>query len=575
MKKSLICLMIYIFLLLPIISAATINAPSCSQTDVQAAIDSSSYGDTVLVPAGSATWITKAQGCSGDTALCIKKGINLKGGIGGETSISLSGLAPYGAIYYEPDSTSISNNTPFEFTGFTINANKITYQEGVLDVSNSGTTPITKVRIHDNTFKNELAETIQINGPVYGVAYSNSFIDCQTVIRTAGGDGRSWNLNQREYGTRNNFFFEDNTAIATTAKSTGAFTAGQGGSIVIRYNTYDLGQLLLDGNQWQDLHGLQSMTTIDGNVQCGYAPYNVPNSCLPEVKSCEQWSQIKSEWYGNIHTNFRNPYSTAQEWMRLRGSWMLMFNNVITGTGIMPLPDIYQYSCDSCQSGTGLRYSMHVQNTYVWNNVGNGVNRPIYVLQDNCGSYAVGTPYTITENVDYWNYNSNILDGNTQKGINCGSSPPTGSCSIGDGYWQTSYSPCSMPPAVMADMKTYTQTGKFYKCTAPNTWTEYYQPYIYPHPLRVAPSGTDICGEGEITNECWCEGLKTIGYCYNGYYYSEEGERIIPPPAEEEQPSLGEIVTIQNMLNAYQRYKTNEVTLSYFLDKLKNWIVFW
>ena len=35
------------------------------------------------------------------------------------------------------------------------------------------------------------------------------------------------------------------------------------------------------------------------------------------------------------------------------------------------------------------------------------------------------------------------------------------------------------------------------------------------------------------------------------------------------------IITLQNMLNAYQEYKRNEVSILYFLDKLKNWIVFW
>lgn len=37
---------------------------------------------------------------------------------------------------------------------------------------------------------------------------------------------------------------------------------------------------------------------------------------------------------------------------------------------------------------------------------------------------------------------------------------------------------------------------------------------------------------------------------------------------------LNQIVTIQDMLNAYQDYKRNEVSILYFLDKLRNWIVF-
>lgn len=37
---------------------------------------------------------------------------------------------------------------------------------------------------------------------------------------------------------------------------------------------------------------------------------------------------------------------------------------------------------------------------------------------------------------------------------------------------------------------------------------------------------------------------------------------------------LSQIVTIQDMLNAYQEYKQNEVSILYFLEKLRSWIVF-
>jgi hypothetical protein len=458
-----------------------------AQSEVVAAIATTTYGDTVAVCGGSATWIAQSQGCSSDSMLCMKKGINLRGGIGGTTIITLSGAASYGAIGYEPDATSTSQDTPFELAGFTIDAGGASYGEGLVNVRNAGSTPITRVRIHHNTFRNSPSETLLVNGPVYGVAYANAFEDCATVIKVEGGELSSWGLDQREYGTAHSFFFEDNTSVATTTASAGAFTAGQGGSLVVRYNTYDVGQILLSGNQWQDLHGLQSMSTQSGscsNVQCGYPPFSVPDSCYPEEDCCAEWSQVKTEWYGNIHTNFLNPYSTAQEWLRLRGSWLLMFNNTISGTGIMPSPDIYQYSCDSCQSPADPAFSQHVQNTYVWNNMGSGTNRPIYVLQDNCGWYSVGTPYTLTENVDFWNYNPTPLNGGTQRGINCGSAAPTGACSTGDGYWQTSYSPCSTAPATMLDMKTYTQAGTFWRCVAPSTWASYYTPYAYPHPLR-------------------------------------------------------------------------------------------
>ena len=54
--------------------AATIPAASCSQADVQAAINTASAGDTLQVPAGTATWTS---------GLTLSKGIHLRGSGGG------------------------------------------------------------------------------------------------------------------------------------------------------------------------------------------------------------------------------------------------------------------------------------------------------------------------------------------------------------------------------------------------------------------------------------------------------------------------------------------------------------
>ncbi len=71
-----------LFLWLPT-QAATINAASCSSSDVQTAINSASTGDTVAVPAGSCTWTT--------TVSFISKGITLQGAGIGVTNIDDQG----------------------------------------------------------------------------------------------------------------------------------------------------------------------------------------------------------------------------------------------------------------------------------------------------------------------------------------------------------------------------------------------------------------------------------------------------------------------------------------------------
>ena len=63
--------------------AATINAASCSSSDVQAAINSASNGDTVAVPAGNCTWTT--------TVSFTGKGLTLQGAGIGVTNIDDQG----------------------------------------------------------------------------------------------------------------------------------------------------------------------------------------------------------------------------------------------------------------------------------------------------------------------------------------------------------------------------------------------------------------------------------------------------------------------------------------------------
>ena len=56
MIKGILFFLALLLLLPSIVSAATINADSCSQADVQAAINSAQDGDSVNVPPGECTW---------------------------------------------------------------------------------------------------------------------------------------------------------------------------------------------------------------------------------------------------------------------------------------------------------------------------------------------------------------------------------------------------------------------------------------------------------------------------------------------------------------------------------------
>ena len=97
----------------------------------------------------------------------------------------------------------------------------------------------------------------------------------------------------------------------------------------------------------------------------------------------------------------------------------------------------------------------------------------------------------VTENSNWWNYKTGF---NGTAGIGRGpiaSRPDT--CTTGVGYWATDQG--SWNTKLPANT-----SGSLYKCTAPNTWTLYYTPYTYPHPLRTgSPSSSSIMPPSNLT----------------------------------------------------------------------------
>jgi hypothetical protein len=271
-------------------------------------------------------------------------------------------------------------------------------------------------------------------------------------IRFALGDDQDWwnNWEGLVYGkVDNNFYLEDNTFSVSEL-------AGQcqyGNRYAYRYNT-------IVSNY---ASGAYPLFDLHGDWNWGTGAY---------------WSCFGAELYGNdISVQGDGGYVMDQ-----RGGMVAAFYNKVTGKNVGFR--IREEQCDSLCPTTNPQ-PQHPSGSYQWANY-KTLPAPAmmgFFLDSNaCGSY------TIRENKEYWNY-SPTYDG-TVPGVGCGSSRPA-VCATGDGYWETSQS-CSDLTGLIGASHTSNITGTFYRCTATNTWTSYFTPLAYPHPLRGPSAPTEL-----------------------------------------------------------------------------------
>jgi len=296
-------------------SGSTTTAASASFSDVSAAVAVARAGDTVIVPAGSATW-------SG--YLNITKGISIIGAGIGNTIIT---AASTHIFRFSPDALTRTNQDLFRISGFTFRGSPTDLI--LLEESNSETVPIRNVRIDHNRWENSGGYPIYIDGNFWGVIDSNQFAGANFFM-VLGNQAASWDqFYPANYGTADNLYFEDNTFSGSHVIG---IQSGQGGRWAFRYNT--LTSTLLDSPMF-DQHGNQP-----GGI---YA-----------LMLCEIY---ENAWTGTTQ------YS---RWDYQRGGKLLMYNN--TGSGSMGNPSI-TVNDDVDSSAVPIQWPY---DSYFFNNLWNG-----------------------------------------------------------------------------------------------------------------------------------------------------------------------------------------------------------
>jgi hypothetical protein len=423
-----------------------ITAASPSLADVRAAIASAGSGDTVVVPAGAATWTDQ---------LVIMKGIKLIGAGAGNTVITGAYDAPsisnvimtknYLVVYLPSNPAA---NEPFRLSGFTFDS---AARCPFMILKNETTTPVNQVRVDHNTLQNA-RYGFTVRGPVYGVIDNNTGQNLTSFCVLFGLNETSWKNFGYEPGTADAMFFEDNITEGVVF-----FSGGAGMRVVARHNTCTYngtaslspwceghGNMLVEGNL-----GTQGVEMYENKLYFGVAGTGV--RIFDHRGGVARIFNNTAYTSGGATTVIREEYPD---------SWCPPITNQVSGQPQYP-SDSYFWGNRRGVDGT-IPVTMRIDNQLNYDGTAYCTTHP---FEKNPKRIPAQKPSRKVpqENREFWAEKAHF---NGTMGIGVGplSARPR-TCTAGVGYWAT-------------------DEYRLYRAIAANKWEIYYIPFTYPHPLR-------------------------------------------------------------------------------------------
>jgi hypothetical protein len=511
-----LCLMIscVVTLFCPRAGAQTINAASCSQSDVQTALNSvAADGTTVVIPAGTCTWSTSVnynqvfsttiQGESTVTGSCSPSSTSC---VANDNTIIVDNLNHNGSDPGTFDITTASGKS-FRLTGLTFNwgSSTSTYH-GTVQIQGQSQA----VRVDHNHFNRISVTDMTIGGWTYGVVDHN-FFDVPTSggwngvkvnevgwnNETAGNGDNSW-ADTTTFGS-NRFLFVENNYFNNPANisTAPANDCDHGGRYVWRYN-------VMSGVELQT-----HPTGPGGDRGRGCRAHEVYNNLVVGGSGRFNFMFLSSGtelMWGNTANNSGN--AVYQEFVTIHS--MRKDNSTYTQS---PTPNGWGY-CGTSFTGTGSNWDENISALTGYrcmDQPGQGVGDLLVNGFPNVTNSATGCSSSspcawprealepVYEWMDTWtstgggsfylNDDPTVLIPNSDYYL-C-TTPGTGSCNGFTGASGVGSGLLSARPSTCLPLVAYwaTDTQTLYQCATPNTWTTYYTPYTYPHPLDTAGSG--------------------------------------------------------------------------------------
>ena len=408
--------------------AATYNAANCGNSAIQSAINSAADGDTVLVPSGTCTW-------SGTVSIPASKGIALVGAGIDATVINGGNLILSTAV----------DKRPSRITGFTFNFSVEGSEASFLTINPEMKAQSNNWRIDNCKFVYQRTgwyeAAIWIKGWTFGLIDHCIFKGTPRGIMV-----EATNINIDNSGSYGDFSWSQEIDLGTPK------TGNLPRAVYVENCIFD--EPKSAGDQ-----------AIESRFGARYVfRYNKVNGYQVNTHSgCTNGNRgpVQAEVYNNTF-DYKNYYNAI--WLRTVGT-ALIHSNIIKGGYSVGIEISQEESCKGCigiYSNAPFTFYPMKDNLgrippnqtlaplYGWSNTLDGNPTKIGYRS---GYYCSAIDSMVQENRDYYN-------------IAAGIELPV-SCNPKQAYFKTNEGP----------------QGILYQCSAPNNWTKYYSPYLYPHPL--------------------------------------------------------------------------------------------
>jgi hypothetical protein len=494
--------------------AQTINAASCSQTDVQDAFNAvTASTKTINIPAGTCHWTTQVSLSvpSGSSTLSVLGAGSQTVTGGGDATVLIDDYSGGKPIL---QFSTAAASSQFRLAGITIKGGSgaVTYTGMLAIYGNSQNVRIDHCHTDTSTFNPGNASlAIQFSGWIYGVVdhciidttlsgvvvNNGIHVDMGSYGGHSFGDG-SW-ADDTSLGS-NKFVYMENNVF------NGGFTndCGDGGRFVMRFNTINAAstQMHVTGGGGR-VRGCRAWEMYGNTLFGSNSNPNPPGQVFwIDSGTGVMWGNSAPTGYNSLiqmltmrrNNNTYSQGATPGGWgycgTSFNGTGSNWDQNANASTGFTCLDQVGVGKGDLLANDfpnvTNTATSCTASSACAWPRQ---AREPFYEWMDTFASipnsgksaFAIQESDVNTENSTYF------VGGSSFNGsLSCASAPHCGTgygtlasrpatCTTGVAYWAT-------------DQGNWNTSGNggegiLYKCTATNTWTAFYTPYNYPHPL--------------------------------------------------------------------------------------------